>query len=152
FPSIYQGGVNSWKCVPQMIEWQLLTGLFSLGSLLEPWLLVPAMIGLFATLWRCVAHALETNIDRLPLTNQRHRAEFSTGLDRLRYRAMVAWLHYVQPWARLRGQVKGSLGRSHLTPEGARLIETAPRLSLKETFRLLLSRFEAVYWDTHYTS
>jgi hypothetical protein len=114
------------------------------------------VIGICSTLWRAVAHALETNIDHLqpigrPIGRQ-DVTESAGGIDRFVYRAMIAWLHYIQPWARLRGQVKGSLGKSNLTQEGIRLIETAPRLSLKETIKLLFSRFEASYWDIHYTS
>ena len=65
FPSIYQGGVNSWKCLPQMIEWQLMTGLGFLAALLEPWMLAPALLALGMTIWRAIAHAMETKLDEI---------------------------------------------------------------------------------------
>lgn len=139
FPSIYQGGVNSWKCLPLMIEWQLLTALFFLAALLEPWLLAAAVAGVCVTLWHSTAHALETKLDDPGL------------IRRLRNRAMIAWLHYMQPWARLRGQIKGALGKSHLTSESAALLQTAPWLPPGDALRLLVSRYKATYWDTHYT-
>ena len=36
-------------------------------------------------------------------------------------------------------------------PERVRFLRTAPWLSVRETWGLLFSRFEANYWDTHYT-
>jgi GT2 family glycosyltransferase len=138
FPSVYQGGLNNWTCIPQMVEWQVMTMAALAGSLLAPWLLIIAGLGLSATFWRCAAHALATKTDDLP------------G-GQLKYRLMIAWLHYIQPWARIRGRIKGYFSPSNQTAEGARLLEAAPWLSFGETLRLLFYRLDATYWDVHYT-
>ncbi len=148
FPSIYQGGLDNWNCLPQMMEWQVMTMLALLGSLVKWWLLPVALAGLGATLWRCIAHALETNIDSLSPVG---RDAPAGRIDRLRYRAMIAWLHYLQPWARLRGQIKGHFNNAQLTEENARLIGSAPLLSVRGVWLLLAGRLETTYWDSRYT-
>ena len=146
FPSVYQGGVDGWTCLPQMVEWQVLTVAAFVGSLIEPWLLLLAGLGLSATLWRCLAHAWATKIDDLlPQSN------FKSRISNLKFRLMIAWLHYLQPWARVRGRLKGHFSPSNRTADGARIIEAAPWLSLRDTLRLLFHRLDATFWDVHYT-
>jgi len=64
---------------------------------------------------------------------------------------MIAWLHYLQPWARLRGRIKGYFSDSNTSAEGKQLLEASPRLSLGDSLRLLFGKFDVTYWDTHYT-
>jgi len=145
FPSIYQGGVNSWTCLPQMVEWQAATMLTLISALLSPWLLMLFGLMLGATIAGCLVHAWATKIDDLCAANSKLKTE------NLKFRLMIAWLHYLQPWARVRGRVKGYFGSSHLSGEGARLLEDAPWLPLSDALRLLFHRLDATYWDVHYT-
>ena len=141
FPSIYQGGVNGWHCLPQMVEWQALSVFCLLASPLLPALLLPvALLGFGATVWRCVAHALATPKN---LTSQ---------ISNLKFYGLSAWLHSVQPWARLRGRVKGYRGPSHRTEWAKQLLESAPWLTPRETLGLLFRGWELTFWDVHYTS
>ena len=141
FPSVSQGGVRSWDCLPQMIEWQVLTMLFFSGAVWQRWLLIPALLALAATIWRCVAHALATNLNEFVAPDAAH----------WRYRAMIAWLHYLQPWARLRGRLKGAWGKRAATEQRKVLSKKAPPLSWADTLRLCSGKQELLYWDTRYT-
>lgn len=143
FPSVYQGGVDSWACLPQMLEWQTGTLLAFVSVILLPKMLAVAVLMFAATVWRCFAHAWETRLDD---------ATASGSLSiRLKSRLMIVWLHYIQLWARFRGRVKGYFSPSSLTPEGRRLMDGAPGLSLGDALRLLFYRLDATYWDTRYT-
>jgi glycosyltransferase involved in cell wall biosynthesis len=143
FPSVYQGGVNSWTCLPQTLEWQTGTLLALLSAIFFPWMSAVAGVMFAATLWRCFAHAWKTRLDDAPTA--------SSPSNRLKHRLMIAWLHYIQMWARLRGRVKGYFSPSNITPEGRRLMDGAPGLSLGVALRLLFGRLDASYWDTRYT-
>jgi GT2 family glycosyltransferase len=142
FPSVYQGGVNSWTCIPQMVEWQLMTATALVGGLLIHWLLPVAAIGLGATLWRCFAHAFETPA----------MSPSSLNTSRFRFILTIAWLHYIQPWARIRGRIKGYLAPSYQSAEGRGLLESAGWLRPLDTLKLIFRRLDTTYWDVHYTS
>ena len=142
FPSVYQGGVDGWACLPQMVEWQAGTAVALVGAIFTPWLLALSILMLGTTVWRCAAHALATKLDDV--------ATAQTPFARARHRLLIAWLHYVQLWARSRGRIKGYVSHSNVTPAGRRLLEGAPWLSPFATMRLLFHRLEATYWDTHY--
>ncbi len=145
FPSIYQGGVNQWTCLPQMVEWQAATVLALIGALVAPWLLTLFGLMLGATVAGCVAHAWATKIDDLCKANSRLKTQ------NLKLRLMIAWLHYLQPWARVRGRIKGYFSPSNRTAEGAQIIEAAPGLSFVDTLRLLFAHLDVTYWDVRYT-
>jgi hypothetical protein len=142
FPSVYQGGVDSWTCLPQMLEWQAGTALALVSGIFFPQLLVVAGLMFAATVWRCFAHAWKTKLDNM--------ATVDSASARLKHRLMIAWLHYIQLWARFRGRVKGYFSPSNITPEGRRLMDGAPWLSLADSFRLLVHRLDGTYWDTRY--
>jgi glycosyltransferase involved in cell wall biosynthesis len=143
FPSVYQRAVDSWVCLPQMIEWQAVTALTLIGAIFAPQMLLAASLMITATLARCLTHAWTTKIDDLPAA--------SSTTARMKHRLMIAWLHYVQLWARFRGRIKGYFNPGAVTTEGRRLLEDAPRLSFGAALRLLFYRLEATYWDTRYT-
>jgi GT2 family glycosyltransferase len=142
FPSVYQGGVDSWACLPQMLEWQAGTVFALVCAIIFPQLLAVAGLMFVATLWRCFRHAWETKLDDLATVNSRSA--------RLKRRLMIAWLHYIQLWARFRGRVKGYFGPGNVTPEGRRLMDGAPWLSFGDSLRLLFYKLDATYWDTRY--
>jgi hypothetical protein len=143
FPSVYQGGMDRWMCLPQMVEWQAATALTLFCAIFTPWMLAPAGLMMLATLGRCFAHAWATKLDDLPTAN--------SAPARVKHRVMIAWLHYIQLWARWRGRVKGYFSPINVTAEGRRLLQDAPPLSIKEAARLLCHRLDATYWDTRYT-
>jgi glycosyltransferase involved in cell wall biosynthesis len=143
FPSVYQHAVDNWKCLPQMVEWQVATALVLIGTILRPGMFVLAGLMMTVTMGRCLKHAWATKIDDL--------ATAGSTRARMKHRLMIAWLHYIQMWARFRGRVKGYFSPSNVMPEGSHLLENAPRLRLGDTLRLFLYRLDAHYWDTRYT-
>lgn len=151
FPLMYQNEVDLFRTLPQLIEWQLATVALFVGSALD-WRLLPmAVLCLWATLWRCVAHALQTNVAALQPRQIGAPVQALSRWQRWRYRALITWLHYLQPWARFRGRLKGYFGQSYLTEAGVQLLESAPWLSVNDTLRLLVRRLELRFWDMHYT-
>src|SRR5262249_9859269 len=122
--------------------WQLMTATALVGGLLIHWLLPVAAIGLGATLWRCFAHAFETPA----------MSPSSLNTSRLRFILTIAWLHYIQPWARIRGRIKGYLAPSYQSAEGRGLLESAGWLRPLDTLKLIFRRLDTTYWDVHYTS
>jgi glycosyltransferase involved in cell wall biosynthesis len=143
FPSVYQGGVDNWTCLPLMLEWQT-GGLLALGAgiFFKPMLIAAAAM-FAATLWRCFAHAWQTKLDDAPTAD--------SPSARLKHRLLIAWLHYIQLWARFRGRVKGYFGSGNDVSE-SRLMDGAPSLSPGDALLLLFRRLDASYWDTRYTS
>ncbi len=144
FPSVYQHAVDNWKCLPQMIEWQAATALALIGAIFTPWMILLSSLMITATLVRCFTHAWTTKINELPAAN--------STTARMKHRLMIAWLHYIQLWARFRGRIKGYFSPNHVTPEGHLLLENAPQLPLGASLRLLFHRLDASYWDTRHTS
>lgn len=141
FPSVYQGGVERWTCLPQMVEWQAMTMLAFAGAIFTPWSLLLAGLMIAATFWQCWTHARATKLDAPASKSQ---------MSNLKWRLLIAWLHYLQPWARLRGRIKGYFSDCHTSAEGRRMMETAPWLSFGNSMCLLFGKFDATYWDTHY--
>ena len=140
FPSIYQGGLSLGGALPQMVEWQVLTAVMLLGAVVLPWLLVPASLALLGTLIGCVRHAWSSKID-----------DIARPGERLRFRLMILWLHFVQPWARVRGRILGYFSDANYTAPGREFLASAPRLSLGDTLRLTFFRLDEALWDTQYT-
>jgi len=126
-----------------MLEWQVGTLIALVCAIFFPPLLVVAGLMFATTLWRCFAHAWETKLDDVPTAG--------SPSTRMKHRLMIAWLHYIQLWARFRGRVKGYFSPSNITSEGRRLMDGAPWLSPGDALRLLFHRLDATYWDTHYT-
>ena len=110
FPSIYSTQTHRWHFLPHSPVWMaaslvlLVTGV--IGQLMEmdaPWLLLAAgMLGWTITVVRCVMFAWRSDLSGLPSIGR-----WSQGQSRHLYRALIAWLHLVQPVARLRGNLRG---------------------------------------------
>jgi len=100
FPSVYHRPNGYITHLPSSIEWQLLMALLALGSAFNPWLLPVPLIGFLLTLWRCLANAAATDLrDAAPI-------EGAPGwLSPLLQRAAIAFLHFIQPLARIKGRL-----------------------------------------------
>ncbi len=113
FPSVYRTSAPALVFAPHTLTWQFGSALLMLAGVVLWWtgsadlgrgVLVAGAAGLFTTLARCVGHACESDIRSLaPL------AGLSPRHSRLATRAMIAWLHFIQPLARARGQLRGML-------------------------------------------
>ena len=118
FQSMYDpGGGGMLSFLPRAMEWHFaLIALTFLGAFV-PWVFLPVGLGLGYTAWYCIQCATRAKLDDLVATGGP-----STASRRLRWRAMIAWLHFLEPLARDWGRLKGGLTpwRSAL-PEARRM-------------------------------
>jgi hypothetical protein len=84
-----------------------------LGGIGASWVLVAAgMIGWTTTVGRCVTFAWRSDLSGLPAIGRWSHAQ-SRGL----YRALIAWLHLLQPVARFSGNLRGLSLSQGVTPQ-----------------------------------
>ncbi len=113
FPSVYSTDVHPLKFLPHSPAWMLattallLTG--ALGLLVRPGdastlLLAAGLIGWVITAARCVTFAAASDLSGLPAIGTH-----SIASSRVQYRGLIAWLHMIQPVARLYGRARGLL-------------------------------------------
>jgi GT2 family glycosyltransferase len=112
FPSVYSTAANSLQFFPRSPVWMLASTLALIGGIagsidgsVVAWIsLAAGLSGWATTLGRCVHLALKSDLAGLdPLEG------LTLGDTRRRYRALIAWLHIIQPLARLRGQIRGMM-------------------------------------------
>jgi len=154
FPSVYRTDVHPFAFLPHSIRWQVLSFLLTLvgaGVALtraHQWassiLLGCGVIGMAFTIAKNVAYAKRSDVASLP------------G-GRLWYRAMVAYLHFIQPIARVRGRIRGVLAPPEIAlPPTAPQTSRLPSPSLAEAGRALLllsgSVTEDRFWSETWTS
>src|SRR5678815_3621759 len=106
FPSVYRTDVHPFAFLPHSIKWQvisfvlLLVGAGVAWTGLHQWaasiLLGGGAVGIAATIAKNIQYAMRSDMESL------------RG-PRFGYRAMVAYLHFLQPLARVRGRIRGVL-------------------------------------------
>ncbi len=154
FPSVYRADVHPFAFLPHSIRWQVLSTALTIAGVIvaalrtHEWaaalLLGTGIVGLAFTIAKNVAYAMRSDVSSLPGS-------------RMWYRAMVAYLHFLQPIARLRGQIRGML-----TPPAVRMpivepqTSKGPRPSLREAGRGLAllagTAIEDCFWSEAWTS
>jgi GT2 family glycosyltransferase len=110
FPSIYSTQLHRWHFLPHSPLWMagslMLIAAGAIGHLIDldaSWLMVAAgMLGGMMTAGRCAMFAWRSDLSGLPAFGRGAPAQ-----SRLRYRALIAWLHLLQPLARLSGNLRG---------------------------------------------
>jgi hypothetical protein len=110
FPSVYSTNVYRLHFLPHSPTWMaaslalLVAGAIGLRAHMDaPWLLLAAgLLGWTTTVVRCVMFAWRSDFRGLPPIGR-----WSLGQSRYLYRALTAWLHLIQPLARLRGRLRG---------------------------------------------
>jgi GT2 family glycosyltransferase/DNA-binding beta-propeller fold protein YncE len=109
FPSVYWTTPSPWQHLPHSVTWMVLStilivlGAFELAQPFEgEWLLAAGVAGWLTTLARCVALARRSDLRGLP-----RLSGLPSSMSQVVYKATVAWLHVVQPLARMRGRLKG---------------------------------------------
>src|SRR5207248_2653408 len=107
-------------------------------------LLGSGLVGAVATVAKNIAYAWRSEIDRLP-----GRKTW--------YRLMVAYLHFLQPLARVRGRIRGLLSPPEVAlPPAEPQTGRGPRPSPSEAWRALLlisgSVTEDRFWSDSWTS
>ena len=141
FPSIYRTDVIPALLAPQTLTWQVSALLLTVfGALLWNfglgWPAVTMMacgiLAIAATLGRCLQHAMASDIRALPPLPGR-----SLTTSRILTRGLIALLHFLQPLARIRGQLRGILA----PPEVELGEDAGPRLPTWHDMRDVLARF-----------
>jgi GT2 family glycosyltransferase/DNA-binding beta-propeller fold protein YncE len=154
FPSVYRRDVHPFAFLPHSVRWQILSFALVIGGAvaaaagLDPRtaavLLGSGLIGVAATIAKNLSYALRSDVDSLEGR-------------KLWYRATVAYLHFIQPFARAAGQIRGVLSPPEIAlPVAKRQTSHGPRPSLGEATRALLllsgSVSEDRYWSESWTS
>ncbi len=110
FPSVYSTDTNPLQFLPHSPIWMLLStaalvvgGAFAADGVQVGLLaVILGLAGWGTTIGRCVVFALHSDLSGLAPFPGRTLAQ-----THRRYRALIAWLHLLQPMARLRGQIRG---------------------------------------------
>jgi GT2 family glycosyltransferase len=154
FPSVYRADVHPFAFLPHSIRWQVISFVLTLAGILvgalrtHEWaaalLLGTGIVGLAVTVAKNLAYAMRSDVSSLP------------G-NPLWYRATVAYLHFIQPIARLRGQIRGMLSPPAVSmPTAEPQTSKGPRPSLREAGRGLAllagTVIEDCFWSEAWTS
>jgi GT2 family glycosyltransferase/sugar lactone lactonase YvrE len=154
FPSVYRTDVHPFAFLPHSLRWQAFSFLLTvMGAIVgavggHSWatalLLGSGGAGLAFTIAKNIAYAMRSEVDSLKGS-------------KLWYRATVAYLHFLQPFARIRGRVRGVLSPPEVTaPPVPRQTSRAPRPSRAETWRALVlvsgSVTEDRFWSDTWTN
>jgi len=160
FPSVYFTGAPASSYLPHSVQWQAASMLALLGGmlgLLSPWPLAAASVVavglalLGTTLVKCARYASRSDVAGLPEIDGLSGAE-----TRRRYRRTIAWLHFIQPLARLRGLVRGLMNPpSDVPPESSQATERSRARSAGAAFAALRmaagETLLARYWGESWT-
>ena len=136
FPSVYRADVHPFAFMPHSIWWQVVSFALALAGLgvaatrVHEWaaalLLGSGLVGLAVTVAKNVIYAFRSNVASLPGSQ-------------LWYRATVAYLHFIQPLARVRGRIRGLLAPPAVAlPPAEPQTSRGPKPSLREAARALL--------------
>ncbi len=154
FPSVYRTDVHPFAFLPNSIKWQVLSYILTLAGIgvaltgQHHWtsyiLLGAGVIGVAATVAKNIDYALRSDVDSL------------SG-SKIWYRLTVAYLHFIQPLARLHGRIRGVLSPPPVAvPASAPQTSRGPRPSLAEAWRALLlisgNVTEDRFWSETWTS
>ena len=154
FPSVYRTDVHPFAFLPHSIKWQVMSFILLLVGVVVAWigthqwaasiLLGGGAVGIAVTIAKNIAYALRSDMESL------RGPTFG-------YRAMVAYLHFLQPIARLRGRIRGVLSPPEVAlPRSRAQTSRGPRPSLAEAWRALIliagnvaeDRFWSETWTT----
>jgi GT2 family glycosyltransferase len=155
FPSIYRTNAHPFAYLPHSGRWQVAwmallataAGAAVVHARLARPLLALAIVTLLVTLVKCALYGRHSDVSRLPSIGSLPRA-----ISVLAYRLAIAWLHFVQPFARLWGRVRGVIKRPmthrRAAPIRSGLPAGAGATPIGDALRLLLSLpVETSYWS-----
>jgi glycosyltransferase involved in cell wall biosynthesis len=105
FQSMYDpGGGGILNFLPRAMEWHFALVFLMFLGIFVPWALAFGALGLGYVAWYCCVSSARAKIDHLVATEGP-----PTWARRLRWRAMIAWLHFLEPLARDWGRLKSGL-------------------------------------------
>jgi len=154
FPSVYRTDVHPFAFLPHSMRWQVVSYVLTLCGLgvaltrQHFWaaaiLLSTGLVGVAVTIAKNIAYAMRSQVDTL------------RG-SRFWFRTVVAYLHFLQPLARIRGRIRGVLSPPEVVlPPAAPQTSRGPRPSLSEAWRALVLHAGNVtedrFWSETWTS
>jgi len=154
FPSVYRTDAHPLAYLPHSGRWQAAWMAALVGAALfavfhpswAPPLLGLATVAFFVTVVKCVQFGFHSDVPRVDAPGARG------GPPLLIYRLAIAWLHFVQPFARLWGRLRGAI---HTPARHARSSRDRPaaagglhEASLADALRLcVLHPVEVRFWS-----
>ncbi len=162
FPSVYRTDAHPFAYMPHSGRWQAGSlAMIAAGAIagFTPYqhesLFVIAMglLALIVTVGKCAAHAALSDVDPMrpvPILGRR--------LSRILYRITITWLHFLQPFARLYGRIRGFLTppvpiAAGETPKKARRIPPPRLLDFLRSARLIVGAAEREsFWSESWLS
>jgi GT2 family glycosyltransferase len=155
FPSVYRTDAHPFAYLPHSGRWQVgwivsFASAVAAAAIHPGWalpLLGLATAALLATLVKCALYGMHSDVSRLPAIAARGGAT-----DVLAYRFAIAWLHFVQPFARLWGRMRGAINRPAAQADATRVRPGAVAglggTRLRDALRhCLLQPVERSYWS-----
>ncbi|HSB70842.1 MAG TPA: glycosyltransferase [Candidatus Methylomirabilis sp.] len=138
FQSMYDpGGGGILNFLPRAMESHFALVFLMFLGIFVPWVLALCALGLGYMAWYCWASAALAKIDDLVATDGP-----PTWARRLRWRAMIAWLHFLEPLARDWGRLK-----SGLTPWRSALQGARPRPCASRWWQRVRPLRRRVHWS-----
>ena len=155
FPAIYRTDAHPFAYMPHSGRWQMAwVILFVLAALAafegKPYsaaLWGPALLAMAATAIKCLLYGLRSDVTGLPRVGR-----LSLPASRGVYRVTIAACHFLQPFARVYGRLRGALSRRVSRPSfGSRwrpLLRPTARATLAGGVRLFFCRqLEKAFWS-----
>jgi GT2 family glycosyltransferase/DNA-binding beta-propeller fold protein YncE len=145
FPSVYRTDVHPFAFLPHSIRWQLVSFVLAFAGAAtvivggHDWaaalLLAVGLGGVASTIAKNLTYAIRSQVHSLPGS-------------KLWYRAMVAYLHFIQPLARAVGRMRGVLSPPEVPlPHAVAQKSRGPRPSLGEAWSAILQLSGSVTED-----
>ncbi len=159
FPSVYSTDVSTLQFLPHSALWMLIATLTGVGGalgLLSPYKIDAALLAVVGLLGWTITLARVARFARR--SDLRGLAGAGTASGRLRYRALILWLHLLQPVARAYGRLRGLWSPpTVVAPERAtRLPWKAPVPSMGHVLRggllVMGGSVERAYWSEGWVS
>ena len=105
FQPMYNSGTkNLFGILPRAMEWHAILILLAFLSIFFPWVFAMFAAGFGYTIGYCVSCGLDAKIDKCVASDGPQ-----TLWRRMRWRALIAYLHFLEPIARDWGRLKGGL-------------------------------------------
>jgi GT2 family glycosyltransferase len=147
FPSVYRTDAHPLAYITHSGRWQIAWLLLLVGAAIatlagRPYgsaLFLGAGVAMVATVVRCLLHGLRSDIADLPPIGT-----MSSSTSRGLYRLTIAALHFLQPFARIYGRVRGVLKR----PAPANpAMQPIARAAVAKGMRVFSREVELTFWS-----
>jgi hypothetical protein len=159
FPSVYLRDAYPFAFMPHKVRWLIVAlilvgggfaaravGAFSLGF----GLVAAGGLGLSVTVVTCVLFALESDLAGLAPIGR-----LSSDTSRVMYRLVIAWLHFIQPFARAWGRLRGLLADvelpDHAHAAGEHRVRPSWRSLVQAVALVAGARVERQFWSEGWT-